>query len=727
MNCLRNPLMVALLLTPFANAADKTLIDYFKPMPVEGKLSSEAWGAQGVLPRDPQNGLEDTTMEKWCYWDGAVIPGPDGKFHLFASRWDQSKGHNGWWQSSAVHAVSDKVTGPYEDKGLCWPDDQGGKGHNVTALKLPDGRYAAIVSETRPGDVFIADSLDGPWKHHGQIQVAPGKFSELGKMSNVCVLLRPDGDFMILARSGAIWISKTGILGPYTVQGPSVYPTVKDLPLKDLEDPILWYSGGLYHIVVNGWSTRKAWHLTSPNGIDNWTLRGLAYDPTTDFLRYTDGTVNHWDKIERPAVVMKDGHVTHFLLSVLDVPKDQEKGNDRHGSKIIVVPFDGEALDRDLQEKAQSSATEEKKPEPPAGVPATTNVPGAEFPRVHPDNRVTLRIKAPDAKKVQFDLGKRYTAERDADGVWTATTDPQVPGFHYYWLVIDGVQVNDPASETFYGVSKQSSGIEIPDADGNFYQPKDVPHGEIRERSYFSKTTGTWRRIFVYTPPGYDADSSVRYPVLYLQHGGGEDERGWGVQGRMNHIMDNLIAEKKAKPMIIVMERGYAQKPGASAASGGPRDFNRMIGALEEVFVNDLIPMIDSTYRTLGDRDHRAMAGLSMGGMQTFTIGMKHLDLFSYFGGFSGAGGGIGGGTFDAKTAQDGVFADAAAFNSKVKLVWLGIGTSEDKRFYEGVKGYRDALEAAGIKTSYYESPGTAHEWQTWRRCLREFTPLLFQ
>lgn len=334
-------------------AAEKTLIDYFLPMPVQGALTTNAWGAAGVLPRDPQNGLEDITMTKWCYWDGQIIKGPEGKFHLFASRWDQARGHGGWGRSLAVHAVSDKVMGPYVDKGLCWPDNQSGKGHNVTALVLPDGRYAVVVSETRPGDVFVSKSLDGPWEHLGAIQVATNEFSRLGRMSNVSIMVRPDGDFMIVARSGAIWISKTGILGPYTVQGPSIYPSVKGLPLRNLEDPVVWFSGGLYHIVVNGWSDRKAWHLTSPNGITDWTFRGLAYDPTKDFLRYADGTVNHWDKIERPGVFLQNGHVTHFTFAVLDVPKNEERGNDNHGSKIIVVPFDGAGLDRDLQNRSE--------------------------------------------------------------------------------------------------------------------------------------------------------------------------------------------------------------------------------------------------------------------------------------------------------------------------------------------------------------------------------------
>jgi enterochelin esterase-like enzyme len=368
---------------------------------------------------------------------------------------------------------------------------------------------------------------------------------------------------------------------------------------------------------------------------------------------------------------------------------------------------------------------------PADSIPAPSNIRGAEYPRIHADRRVTFRIKAPDAQKIEFGFfpSKRYPAQKDKDGFWTVTTDPLVPGFHYYRLFIDGVEVNDPASETFYGTGKETSGIEIPEKGVDFYLPKDVPHGEIRERWYHSKTTQQWRRIFVYTPPGYDSNREARYPVLYLQHGGGEDERAWPNQGRVGFILDNLIAERKAKPMIVVMEQGYARRPGEATPSparpGAPRDFSRLLAAFEELMVKDLIPMIDATYRTIPDRENRAMAGLSMGGMQTFQITLKHLDLFVYLGGFSGAGGGFGGAPFDPKTAHNGVMADAGAFNKKVRLLWLGIGTAEG-RMYDSVKNYHEVLEKAGIKHVYYESPGTAHEWLTWRRCLHEFAPLLF-
>ena len=338
----------------------KSFIDYFLPTPPSGPLSTQVWGAATVGARDPGNGLEDPTMKHWDYWDGQIIRAKDGKYHLFASRWDQALGHRGWIFSSAVQSVSDRLTGPYVDRGLCWPDDQGGKGHNVTALTLPDGRYAVVVSETRPGEVFASASLDGPWKSIGRIEVTPNEWSSLGKMSNTSVLARPDGGFEIVPRSGAILISHTGVTGPYTVQGPSIYPGMAGLSqhtLQNLEDPVLWYSGGLYHIVVNHPLDRLAYHLTSVDGIHDWKYRGIAFDPTKAMVRYPDGTVNHWEKMERPGVFLEDGHVKAMTFAVIDVPKNDEHGNDNHGSEVIVVPFDGAALDRDL-------AREDGRPEP---------------------------------------------------------------------------------------------------------------------------------------------------------------------------------------------------------------------------------------------------------------------------------------------------------------------------------------------------------------------------
>jgi enterochelin esterase-like enzyme len=355
--------------------------------------------------------------------------------------------------------------------------------------------------------------------------------------------------------------------------------------------------------------------------------------------------------------------------------------------------------------------------------PASSNVPRAEYPRIHADGRVSFRLKAPDAKKVQVQpggsdngLGKGpYAMERGPDGTWTVTTPPVVPGFHYYWLLVDGVAVNDPGSETFFGYGRPTSGVEVPEQGVDFYDARDVPHGEVRALWYHSKFTGKPRRAFVYTPPGYDGAAATRYPVLYLQHGAGEDERGWTTQGRANFILDNLIALKRARPMLVVMDNGYADRIGQPARMFDFRGF-------EEVLTGELIPKVDATYRTLADRDHRALAGLSMGGMQALQIGLTHLELFSFIGSFSGPP--LSG--FNLTASYGGVFRDAEAFNKKVRLLWLGAGTGE-QRFAASVQAVHGALAKAGVQHVVFESPGTAHEWQTWRRSLNDFAPRLFR
>lgn len=360
--------------------------------------------------------------------------------------------------------------------------------------------------------------------------------------------------------------------------------------------------------------------------------------------------------------------------------------------------------------------------------PAITNLPGAEYPRVHADLRASFRLQAPNAQKVQLVPGGNdnglgaapYDMVKDEKGLWTVTIPPAVPGFHYYWFSVDGLAVNDPGTFTFFGWNKECSGIDIPDPQGGFYEIKDVPHGDVRIRHYYSKTTQSWRRIYVYTPPGYDANPRTRYPVLYLQHGSGESERSWSAQGRAGFILDNLIAEKKAQPMIVVMENGMvASKPGASAggAAGGRRN-----EAFAEVVINDLIPFIDSTYRTLPDRMNRAIAGLSMGAGQALQIGMSNLDKFAYIGVFSG--GGIR--NFDPKTSYNGVFSDPAAFNKRVPVLWFGAGSVEAARM-TAAKEAVAAMNRAGVKAIWFESPGTSHEWQTWRRSLHDFAPRLFK
>jgi len=359
--------------------------------------------------------------------------------------------------------------------------------------------------------------------------------------------------------------------------------------------------------------------------------------------------------------------------------------------------------------------------------PATTNVMNAQFPRVHPDHSVTFQLKAPDAQKVGVQIsGGRYEMTRGSDGVWSVTTPPLVPGFHYYSLTVDGVAVNDPGSHAFFGTGKDASGIEVPEDGVDYYLAKDVPHGDVRIRTYFSKITGRWRRCFVYTPPDYDTNLSARYPVLYLQHGMGEDETGWIFQGHANLILDNLIAEHRAVPMILVAENGYASRVGQPGARPDARASGDT-GAFEDVMTQEVTPMIDSTFRTLPDREHRAMAGLSMGGNQTLRFTTHNLDKFAYIGGFSGTMNGLSTEPLDPATAFNGLFKDGAAFNEKVKLLWIGMGTEEPNPFPGAIGAFRAMLDKAGIKYIYFSSPGTAHEWLTWRRDLDDFAPRLFR
>jgi enterochelin esterase-like enzyme len=362
--------------------------------------------------------------------------------------------------------------------------------------------------------------------------------------------------------------------------------------------------------------------------------------------------------------------------------------------------------------------------------PASSNQPGKQYPQVNSEGRVRASISAPQAQKVQLDIGGvRYDLTKDEKGVWTGDSRPQDEGFHYYQLNIDGAQVPDPGSMFFYGASRWGSCIEIPAKDQDFYALKDVPHGQVRENLYFSKITNAWRRCFVYTPPDYDKNTTSRYPVLYLQHGMGEDETGWAVQGKANLILDNLISEKKANPMIIVIDKGYASKPSQTAAqnSGPPTRGAGGISTFEEVMINEIIPMIDASFRTISDREHRAMAGLSMGANQTIQITMNNLDKFSYIGGFSGTSNFPGTEPLDPATFSDGRFRDGAALNKQIRLFWLGLGTKEPNPFPGSVGAFRTMLDKAGIKYVYYESQGTAHEWLTWRRDLFQFAPLLFK
>jgi hypothetical protein len=329
-------------------AAAKPLFDYFQPTPIVGKVAQAPWGASNVQPRDQNNGLEDKTMKNWSYWDGRIVKAADGKYHLFCSRWSQSAGHwNGWPNSLCTHAVSDSSPlGPYIQQGDCY-NDAGGKGHNVMAGEITDGTYFIVISETRPFTIYTSKSLDGPWNSLGSIKVtAAAGFKTTNTGSNTTVWPNADGSILATSRDGRMMVSTSGLAGPFTVKTDSVYDaSIKYVSGGTPEDACLWYSGGQYHMIYSYPLDRKMYHLTSPDGINNWKDMGLAVDATKPFIKYTDGTANIWNKLERPQVYLEDGHVKYFTFAAIDVDKGNDNGNDTHGSKIIVVPFDGVTFD----------------------------------------------------------------------------------------------------------------------------------------------------------------------------------------------------------------------------------------------------------------------------------------------------------------------------------------------------------------------------------------------
>jgi len=357
--------------------------------------------------------------------------------------------------------------------------------------------------------------------------------------------------------------------------------------------------------------------------------------------------------------------------------------------------------------------------------PSEVNQPGKLFPQVNSEGRVRVQIEAPDATYVRLDIGGvKVDLTKNDKGVWTGESAPQEEGFHYYQLNIDGASVPDPGTRYFYGAGRWGSGIEVPAHDQAFYALRDVPHGRVSELNYYSKVTQSWRRCFVYTPPCYDAADDKRYPVVYLQHGSFEDETGWPVQGKAGLILDNLIAEGKARPMIMVMDNGYAFRPEEEQLVSNP---SRPAMAFEEVMIGEIIPMIDKRFRTLAHRESRAIAGLSMGANQTMRIIMNNLDTFAYYGGFSGTANYPSAAEIDAETFLGGAFNDGDRVNEQIRVLWLGMGTTEPAVFPLSMGAFRDMLKKQGINHVYYESQDTAHEWLTWRRSLHQFAQLLFQ
>ncbi|MDZ8120008.1 glycoside hydrolase family protein [Pontiella agarivorans] len=402
-------------------AESKSLVDYFLPMEPQGPLVSEGiWGETNALPRDIHNGLEDPDLSDWCYWDGKIVKDDAGKYHMYASRWNQTNAHSKGWNtaSKGTHAVSDHLLGPYEDLGEIWSDWKDGAGHNVIGLRLPDGRYAAVASEGTPGDVFVSDSPDGPFEHLGEFKIDPngyyaglGRYDELdsgavkagvvGNLSNAMLIVRPDGRYMIVARHCAPMISDDGILGPYKIMADKAWRGIEGLPQIKMEDPTVWYSDGLYHIVVNYHGNGNvSYHLTSEDGIHNWKNRGIAFDgERKDFFRYTDGTSNWWYIVQRPTVYTEDGLVKAFNFSVIDVHKGRDRGNDNHGSKIVVVPFDGEAFSKQMKKTVRKELAKADRTRPPAPWKSVNTGAGSRRGNTGYETEFnTMRVKAPGRK-----------------------------------------------------------------------------------------------------------------------------------------------------------------------------------------------------------------------------------------------------------------------------------------------------------------------------------------
>ena len=352
-----------------------------------------------------------------------------------------------------------------------------------------------------------------------------------------------------------------------------------------------------------------------------------------------------------------------------------------------------------------------------------TNINRNGYPRVLKDNSVMFRVNAPQAQLVQIDLGgKKYDMQKGEGGSWTVTTSPQVPGYHYYSLVVDGVSVADPASQTFYGCSRWSSAIEIKEAGMDDFEVRDVKHGEVRTVYYFSKVDGAWRPLMVYTPAGYN-ESNESYPVVYIQHGGGEDHRGWMEQGRTAQIMDNLIAAGKAKPMIVVSSNSNVQS--RNGGFGGGYSWQGMQTFRSELLEN-VIPFVEKTYRVKKDRKSRAMCGLSMGGGQSFYIGLRDPEVFANVGVFStGMFGGIqGASNFDLEKEVPGMLTDTKTFNQQFDVFFVSCGEQDPRIEYTRniVKKMRDG----GVEVKFNSYPGD-HEWQVWRKSLHEFAQYLFK
>jgi enterochelin esterase-like enzyme len=376
-------------------------------------------------------------------------------------------------------------------------------------------------------------------------------------------------------------------------------------------------------------------------------------------------------------------------------------------ARILLLLCTG-ALPTDL------SAQDSPRPPNTYHVPKTSSKPRAPFPDVHRDRTVTFHIAAPDARDVRLQLDGAHAMAKDSAGNWSVTIGPLAPEIYEYSFVIDGAKVLDAPNPFVKMGDFAASLVDIPGTPARFDEIRDVPHGALNLLNYTSSTFKKWRNLYVYLPPQYATETTRKFPVLYLRHGNGDNETAWPFEGRAGVILENLIADGKAVPMVIVMPYGESNATGAGTPEG--------IDALDRELRDDIMPLVERRYRVLTDRQSRAIAGLSMGGGQAFTIGLKHLDRFAWIGEFSS--GLVSDADFRIEKSFPEIVANSSDVNRKLRLLFLSCGT-EDPR-YAGHLDLLDALTSHHVHHVWYPTPGV-HEFKVWRHALHDFLPRLFQ
>ena len=516
------------------------------------------------------------------------------------------------------------------------------------------------------------------------------------------------------AKVGEYDVDLEGSVGPYTSFSSAV-------------DCVCDWSGPI-DLLNMGCEWERPW-----GGTPEEALLGVEYSGQDDLFR-TLSPITYLDPSDPPLIVFhgtKDNVVPH--CQGVELFEAWDKAGIRsdlnlvegagHGINLFVDPWLSEMVDF-VNEARNAKLQKELEPKLSDAVSPVTNINASGFPKILPDNSVVFKVRAPQADRVQVELAGRHDGVKGADGTWTIVTGPVMPGYHYYSLVIDGVTVADPASESYFGMSRMASGIDIPEPGTELFDIQDVPHGQVRQMTYWSKEAEAWRPVFVYTPADYEKGKK-KYPVMYIHHGGGEDHRGWIQQGRTATILDNLIARGEAVPMIVVsVNSNLPRKPGSPASMGG-YSWEGMQPYMREI-VDNIIPFIESSFRVKSGPGNRAMCGLSMGGGQSFFIGLRRPDIFANVGIFStGVFGGIqGSSNFDLEANVPGMLSAPDRFNSGLDCFFISCGEQDPRIEY--TKAIVDKMRSAGVKVEFQSFPGD-HEWQPWRKSLAAFARMIFK